>query len=111
MEFRRLEKPLCRSVKRGSTYRGPLQILVRGEIQFRFEDTLTALDWDAVYLRFLPRVKAATSTLEYYRILLEMCALLKDGHTNVIPPAALFATGFTVPPFKTRLIEDKVINH
>jgi carboxyl-terminal processing protease len=76
---------------------------------FVFEDTLTALDWDAVYLRFLPRVKAATSTLEYYRILLEMCALLKDGHTNVIPPAALFASGFTVPPFKTRLIEDKVI--
>lgn len=76
---------------------------------FVYVDTLKALDWDAVYLRFLPRVRAATSTLEYYKILLEMGALLKDGHTSVIPPAPLFAYGFTVPPFKTRLIEGKVI--
>lgn len=76
---------------------------------FVYTDTLKELDWDAVYLQFLPRVKAAANTLEYYRILLEMAALLKDGHTGVTPPAPLYATGFTVPPFKTRLIEGKVI--
>lgn len=76
---------------------------------FVYTDILKELDWDAVYLRFLPRVKAAANTLEYYKILLEMGAMLKDGHTGVTPPAPLYANGFTVPPFKTRLIEGKVI--
>lgn len=76
---------------------------------FVYTDTLKELDWDAVYLKFLPRVKAATNTLEYYKVLMEMAALLKDGHTGVNPPGPLFAVGFTVPPFKTRLIEGKVI--
>ncbi len=76
---------------------------------FVYTDTLKELDWDAVYLKFLPRVKAATNTLDYYKVLMEMAALLKDGHTGVTPPGPLFAVGFTVPPFKTRLIEGKVI--
>jgi C-terminal processing protease CtpA/Prc len=76
---------------------------------FVYTDTLKELDWDAIYLKFLPRVKAAPNTLEYYKVLMEMAALLKDGHTGVTPPGPLFAVGFTVPPFKTRLIEGKVI--
>ena len=76
---------------------------------FVFTDTLKKLDWDAVYLKYLPRVKAAASTAEYYRILMEMCALLQDGHTNVSPPEKLYGSEFTVPPFRTRLIEGRVI--
>ena len=76
---------------------------------FVFTDTLKKLDWDAVYLKYLPRVKAAASTAEYYRILMEMCALLQDGHTNVSAPEKLYGSEFTVPPFRTRLIEGKVI--
>lgn len=76
---------------------------------FVFTDTLKQLDWDAVYLQYLPRVKAARSTLEYYTILMEMSALLKDGHTSISPPVALYASDLCVPPFRTRLIEDKVI--
>lgn len=76
---------------------------------FIFTDTLRKLDWDAVYLKYLTRVRAATSTAEYYRILMEMCALLKDGHTNVSAPEKLYGNEFTVPPFRTRLIEGKII--
>ncbi|MFZ6799530.1 S41 family peptidase [Undibacterium sp. Di24W] len=76
---------------------------------FIYTDILKELDWDAVYAKFLPRVKAATNTLEYYKILMEMGAMLKDGHTGVYPPDPLYATDFTVPPFRTRLIEGKVI--
>jgi len=76
---------------------------------FIYTDMLKELDWDAVYLQFLPRVKTATNTLEYYKILMEMGAMLKDGHTGVIPPAHINATAFAVPPFRTRLIEGKVI--
>ncbi|WMW81015.1 S41 family peptidase [Undibacterium cyanobacteriorum] len=76
---------------------------------FIFTDTLKKLDWDAVYLKYLTRVKAATSTAEYYRILMEMCALLQDGHTNIAAPDQLYSSEFTVPPFRTRLIEGKII--
>jgi C-terminal processing protease CtpA/Prc len=76
---------------------------------FIYTETLKELDWDAVFHKFLPRVKAATNTLEYYKILMEMGAMLKDGHTGVYPPETLYETGFTVPPFRTRLIEGKVI--
>jgi len=76
---------------------------------FVYTETLKQLDWDAVYLQYLPRVRAASSTLEYYKILMEMCALLKDGHTKVYPPESLYASEFAVPPLRTRLIEGKVI--
>ena len=35
----------------------------------------------------MPRVAAAQSDVEYGRILEEVVALLKDGHTNVYPRA------------------------
>ena len=47
------------------------------------------LDWDAKMLEYLPRVRATKSTLEYYRVMMEFAALLKDGHTNVYPPREL----------------------
>ena len=37
-----------------------------------------------------------------------MCPL-QDGHTNVSAPEKLYGSEFTVPPFRTRLIEGKVI--
>lgn len=76
---------------------------------FVYTDTLLDLDWDAVYLQYLPKVRAAKDTKEYYLTLMEMCALLKDAHTSVTPPEALFPTAFAVPPFRTRLIEGRVI--
>ncbi len=76
---------------------------------FVFTETLKKLDWDALYLHYLPRVKAATSTAEYYMVLMEMCALLKDGHTNIYPPEQLLETDFAVAPFRSRLIEGKLI--
>jgi len=81
------------------------------EVKFNFvyTSTLKELNWDAVYLQYLPRVRAATSTFEYYKVMLEMGALLKDGHTGIIPPTPLYASHLTVAPFKTQLIEGKVI--
>ena len=43
------------------------------------------VDWDGVLERYMPRVAAAKSDVEYGHILEEVIALLKDGHTNVYP--------------------------
>src|SRR5215210_727589 len=56
------------------------------EVKYNFAnfDLVQGLDWDALHLEYLPKVRATKSTLEYYRVLTELCARLKDGHTNVV---------------------------
>jgi carboxyl-terminal processing protease len=76
---------------------------------FAFFDKVPTLSWDSLYLAYLPKVRATTSTLNYYQVLQEMCAQLHDGHTNVYPPKELFAEAFEAPPVRTALIEGKVI--
>lgn len=76
---------------------------------FVFTDKLIELDWDKVYLSYLPKVRAASNTFEYYKLLMEMCALLKDGHTNVYPPDEIYDQFITKTLLKTRLIENRII--
>ncbi|MYN01387.1 hypothetical protein GTP41_04655 [Pseudoduganella sp. DS3] len=81
------------------------------EVKYNFFDTATLekLDWDKLYLETLPRVRATRSTEDYYRVLTETVAKLKDGHTNVFPPQELHARMFGVPLLKTLPIEGRVI--
>ncbi|WP_374579966.1 S41 family peptidase [Pseudoduganella sp.] len=81
------------------------------EVKYNFFDTaaLEKLDWDKLYLETLPRVRATRSTEDYYRVLIELAAKLKDGHTNVYPPQALHARMFGVPMLNTLPIEGRVI--
>ena len=76
---------------------------------FVYTDKLMDLDWDAVYLRYLPKVRAAKNTYEYYKLLMEMNALLGDGHTNVYAPKEIYNTYYASTPIRTKLIEDSVI--
>jgi Tricorn protease C1 domain len=80
------------------------------EVRFNFAnfDLVPELDWDALYLAYLPKVRQTRSTLEYYQVLEELCARLKDGHTNVIPPREIIET-YDRPPLRTALFEDKVL--
>jgi carboxyl-terminal processing protease len=81
------------------------------EVKFNFAnfDLVPGLDWDALYLSYLPKVRETKSTLEYYRLLMEFCAQLKDGHTNVTPPEQLMGEVYSRPLIRTRLIEGHVI--
>jgi len=80
------------------------------EVKYNFAnfDLVPELDWDNLYLSYLPKVRQTKSTLEYYRLLVELCALLKDGHTNVYPPEALANELDARPPLRTALIERSV---
>jgi C-terminal processing protease CtpA/Prc len=66
------------------------------------------LDWDKTFIDFIPKVRATTSTYEYYRVLQQMCALLKDGHSDVFLPAELAERMEADVPLRIDLIENRV---
>lgn len=53
---------------------------------FAFFGQVPDLNWDGVLSEYLPKFAADQSTYEYYNLLSEVCAKLKDGHTNVYFP-------------------------
>jgi C-terminal processing protease CtpA/Prc len=84
---------------------------VWAEAKFGFAnfDLVPDLDWDAVYLEFLPKVRSSSSTLEYYRLLAEMVARLEDGHAWIAFPREIAAQVFSRPPLTLRLVEGRVL--
>lgn len=50
----------------------------------------TTVNWDSAYQEYIPRVLATRNTYDFYRVLSQFCALLKDGHTDVSPPWDIF---------------------
>jgi len=58
------------------------------EVKYNFPnfDLVPHLNFDSLYLAYLPKVKQTSSTSAYYKVMEEFCAQLKDGHTNVIVP-------------------------
>lgn len=81
------------------------------EIKYNFANLDLAKDVniDSLYFAYLPKVRLSASTKEYYQLLSEMVAALRDGHTNVYMPAAIGDSVYARPLVRTRLIEDKVI--
>ncbi|TQK06870.1 S41 family peptidase [Herbaspirillum sp. SJZ107] len=76
---------------------------------FVYVDTLKAIDWDRLYLEYLPKVRATRSTAEYYKVLMALCARLQDGHTNVYPGPQLRNTMMAKPLLSTHLVEGRVL--
>jgi C-terminal processing protease CtpA/Prc len=76
---------------------------------FAWFEKLPDLDWDAKMVEFLPRVRATKSTLEYYRVMMEFAALLKDAHTGVSPPRELQDDFGSWPAIRLALVEGRVL--
>lgn len=76
---------------------------------FAFFDNVPDLDWGQTYLDFLERVAKTSSTEDYYRVLMQLAPLLKDGHTNIYPPDDISNKFYSRPPLRTELIEDRVL--
>jgi carboxyl-terminal processing protease len=66
------------------------------------------IDWDKVYLNYLPLVIATKNNIEYYKLLQKFYAQLKDAHTNVYFPKELAKVVNSRPPVRTELIEGRV---
>jgi carboxyl-terminal processing protease len=76
---------------------------------FVYVETLKELDWDQLYLDYLPKVRATKSTAEYYKVLMELCAKLKDGHTNVYPSDQIWDSHMASPLLRPQLVENRVL--
>jgi len=76
---------------------------------FPFFERIPEVDWDRQYLEYLPQVRAAQTTADYYRIMMRFAATLHDGHTEIWTPKQLRDTLHAMPAFSTQLVEDKVL--
>jgi C-terminal processing protease CtpA/Prc len=81
------------------------------EVKYNFAhfDNTPGLDWDQVYLDFLPKVIAAKDTSAYYDVLMRLAPLLHDGHTNIYPPKELQGHFYARPPMMTELVDQHVL--
>ncbi|MCB1025968.1 MAG: hypothetical protein KDB79_16350, partial [Acidobacteria bacterium] len=81
------------------------------EVKYNFVnfDLVPDVKWDALFVGFIPRVRKTNSTFEYYKVLTELIAKLRDGHSNVYMPDELRDQVYSRPPMRADLIEGKVI--
>ena len=56
-----------------------------------------SLDWDETYRTYLDKVLAVKGELEHHLLLMEFLNLLRDGHTEVLPPRQLLAERGRLP--------------
>lgn len=76
---------------------------------FVYTEKLNQINWDGLYLQYLPKVRASSSTLAYYLLLQELCAKIQDGHTNISVPEQLEDEVYSRPAINTHLVENKVL--
>ena len=53
---------------------------------FAYLNKMDHSSWDSAYKALIPQVEATRNDYDYYRLLQKFCALLKDGHTEVLLP-------------------------
>ncbi len=56
-----------------------------------------ALDWDETYRTYLDKVLAERSEMDHHLLLMEFLNLLRDGHTEVLPPRQMLAEKGSLP--------------
>lgn len=78
------------------------------EVQFNFVffDRVPELDWHQVLVDYIPKVQAAKTDVEYYRVLRHCIALLKDGHTGISGPSDEPSGR---PPLRIRAVEGRAV--
>lgn len=50
---------------------------------FVYLNKVDLIKWDSVYLSLIEKVQKTENDYEYYRLMKQFCAMLKDGHTNI----------------------------
>jgi len=73
---------------------------------FAFFSHVPELDWDTVLVEYLPRVQAAGTDVQYYRVLRRCMALLRDGHTDLWGPSDTFGGRL---PFALERVENMAV--
>ena len=101
--------PYRKNISTNDKIAGLSKLWAEVKYNFAYFDNVPEVDWNELYLSYLPKVRKSKSTLEYYLLLQEMLAQLKDGHTSIYYPAELQEFIAWRPCMNTELIEDKVL--
>jgi C-terminal processing protease CtpA/Prc len=101
--------PFAETLSEDARIAGLSTLWSEARFNFAFFDRQPDLDWNQTFMDFMPKVRAAASTEEYYRVLMQFAALLKDGHTNVYPPVPIRDRFYGRPGLRTQLIGRTVI--
>jgi carboxyl-terminal processing protease len=88
---------------------GLVRFWSEAKYNFAWFEKVPDLDWDAKMVEYLPRVRSTKSTLDYYRVMMEFAALLKDAHTNVSPPPQFRDDFESRPAIGLNLVEGRVL--
>jgi len=104
-----MQTPFKENLSDDEKVAGLSKLWAEAKFNFIHFDKVPTLKWDAVYMEYLPKVRATASTFEYYRMLMEMCAQLRDGHTGVWMPKELTDKNYARPLLRTALVGNKVV--
>jgi C-terminal processing protease CtpA/Prc len=88
---------------------GLTRFWAEAKYNFAWFEKVPDLDWDATYIEYLPKVRASRSTVEYYRILMQFAALLKDAHTGAWGPNEVRQQMSALPALTVNLVEGHVL--
>ncbi|MCP4573511.1 MAG: hypothetical protein GY838_14230 [bacterium] len=86
---------------------GLMTVWAEAKYTFPHFDNRPDLDWDATVREYLPRAMATEDLDAYYAVLMEMVALLKDGHTRILPPWGYFKPGHDMAPLEVRIMDGR----
>ena len=79
-----------------------------------FDPKLNGVDWDAVKVKYAPKVASAKDETEFYALMEQMLGELKQSHFNIIPPYRFLAEdekkeGGAVTGMTVQLVEGKPV--
>ncbi len=104
-----IETPYAQNISEDEKIAGLSKFWSEAKYNFVNFDLIPRLNFDSLYLAYLSKVRLTKSTLDYYRVLEQFAASLRDGHTNVNMPRELVDSVYARPLVRTRLIEGKVL--
>ena len=105
-----LKTPYQPNISEDEKVAGLSKLWSEAKYNFAYFDHVPTLDWDKLYLDYLPKIRATRSTVEYLYVLKSFCSQLHDGHTDVWASDAKLADSVSRrPPIRMVLVEDKVL--
>ncbi|GAA4742987.1 S41 family peptidase [Flavisolibacter ginsenosidimutans] len=103
------DKPVNERLTSEEKIAGLSQCWSEAKYNFANFDLVPNLNWDSVYTAYIPRVIAAATTYDYYKVLQSFYRHLRDGHTSVTLPFAYMKKLNGILPLEIRWIENKAI--
>jgi len=105
-----LKTPYQANISEDEKVAGLSKLWSEAKYNFAYFDHLPELNWDKLYLDYLPRIRNTRSTAEYYWVLKNFCAQLHDGHTSVWASEPGLADSVSRrPPIGAVLIDGNVL--